>query len=285
MANVRTIKRRIRSVQNTAKITKAMEMIAASKMRRTQQRVLASRPYANRMREVLGNLAYQIQYEEVTHPLLEQRPIQRVSVVHITPDRGLCGGLNANLNRSAAQHIITQESPVSVITVGRKGRDFMTRSGQEVRAVFSDLGDRPNVVDVAPIAHAVVGDYLSHYVDVVYLVYAEFVNTTLQRPIIRQLLPVESTEVVGGAVGYIYEPYAPDLLDLLTPRYVEMQLYHALLESVASEQSARMVAMRNATDSAGEMVETLTLTMNKVRQEGITRELLDIVGGVAALEG
>ena len=285
MANVRTIRRRIRSVQNTAKITKAMEMIAASKMRRTQQRVLASRPYAERMREVLGNLAYQIQTDEVTHPLLERRPVQRVAVVHITPDRGLCGGLNANLNRSAGQHILAQEAPVSVITVGRKGRDFMVRSGREVRAVFSDLGDRPGVADVAPIAHMVVEDYLSNYADIVYIIYTQFVNITLQRPVVQQLLPVQPAEVEAAAVGYIYEPYALDLLDVLIPRYVEMQLYHALLESIASEQAARMVAMHSATDNAGEMVDSLTLTMNKVRQEGITNELLDIVGGVAALKG
>ena len=284
MANVRTIRRRIRSVQNTAKITKAMEMIAASKMRRAQQQVLAGRPYDQRIRELLSNLAYQIQVDEVAHPLMEQRPVRRIELVHITTDRGLCGGLNANINRAAAQHILSQEAPVSVIAAGRKGRDFMVRHRRDVRAVFIDLGDRPTVATILPIARMVVEGYASHYTDQVYLVYPQFINVTLQRPMVQQLLPVQPAQVAAAAVGYIYEPQPVALLDVLLPRYVEMQIYHALLESIASEQAARMVAMRNATESANEMMQDLTLTMNKVRQESITTELLDIVGGVAALE-
>ena len=285
MANIRIIRRRIRSVQNTAKITKAMQMIAASKMRHAQQLTLAGRPYAEKMRDVLADLAAQPSEAEDVHPLLQQREAQRIQVVHITPDRGLCGGLNSNLNRTTGRFIVDQQVPVSVVSVGRKGRDFMVRYGRDMRAVFTDIGDRPGVTDVAPIARLAIEDYTSGYVDQVLITYAQFVSTAVQRPVMQRLLPVEPASVEGEqAVGYIYEPASLPVLGALLPRFVEMQIYHAVLESIASEHSARMVAMRNATDSALEMVDGLTLMLNKVRQEAITKELLDIVGGVAALE-
>ena len=285
MANIRTIRRRIRSVQNTAKITKAMQMIAASKMRRAQQLTLAGRPYAEKMLNVLADLAAQPVEAERVHPLLQQREVRRIQVIHITPDRGLCGGLNSNLNRTTGHLIMEQAVPVSVVAVGRKGRDFMVRYGRDVRAVFTNLGDRLTVEDIRPIAHLAMEEYISGSVDQVLVTYAEFVSTAVQRPVTQQLLPVQPAVLEPGqAVGYIYEPRSLVVLDALLPRFIEMQIYHAMLESIASEQSARMVAMRNATDNAFEMIDSLTLMLNKVRQESITKELLDIVGGVAALE-
>ena len=287
MPSERQIKRRIRSVQNTAKITKAMSMIAASKMRRAQERALRGRPYSERMRDLLADLAAQPQEQvEDLHPLLQRRQVNKVEIVHITPDRGLTGGLNANVNRAGAQFILEQNGRASVVAVGKKGRDFMVRYGRDVRAVFTDLGDRPSLTDVTPIAHLVVEEYTEQRVDAVYVAYPRFVSTTVQRPVVEPLLPVVPAELgPQETVGYIYEPHSLWVLSTLLPRLVEMQLYHAVLEAVASEQSARMVAMRNATDNANDMVDDLTLLMNKVRQETITKQLLDIVGGAAAVEG
>jgi F-type H+-transporting ATPase subunit gamma len=284
MPSVRQIKRRIRSVENTAKITKAMSMIAASKMRRAQEMALRGRPYADRMRDLLADLAAQRQEHEELHPLLRGRPVQNIEIVHITPDRGLTGGLNSGINRASAQFILDQSAPVSVVAVGKKGRDFMVRNRQDVKAVFTDLGDRPSLVDVTPIAGIVINDYSDGRVDAVHLAYARYESTMVQRPVVVPLLPVVPAELrPQDEVGYIYEPNIIEVLSALLPRFVEMQIYHAVLEAVASEQSARMVAMRNATDNANDMVIDLTMAMNKARQETITRELLDIVGGAAAV--
>ena len=286
MPNVRTIRRRIRSVQNTAKVTKAMQMIAASKMRRAQERVLAGRPYGQKLGQVLSNLsAHPSEDAEALHPLMERRPVGRVLVVHITPDRGLCGGLPGNMNRATGQFVLRQEALVSVITVGKKGRDFMVRAGRDVKAVFTDLGDRPSLADTMPIIHMVEESFSSGEVDQVFVAYSEYVSVVVQRPVISQVLPVEPPEdgPAETGAGYIYEPSDRAVFTALVPRFLQMQVYHALLESIASEQSARMVAMRNATDNATDMVQGLTLQLNKVRQESITRELLDIIGGVAAL--
>ena len=285
MPSVRQIRRRIRSVDNTAKITKAMSMIAASKMRRAQEAALRGRPYSERLRDLLADLAAQPHEEESLHQLLRRRDINNVEIVHITPDRGLTGGLNTNINRAGAQLILEQKAQVSIVAAGRKGRDFMVRYGPEVRAVFTDLGDRPSLTDVTPIARLVIEEYAQERVDAVFLVYAQFVSTTVQRPVVEPLLPVVPANLrPQETVGYIYEPESLTVLSALLPRFVEMQLYHAVLEGVASEQSARMVAMRNATDNAIDMSEDLTLLMNKVRQETITKELLDIVGGAAAVQ-
>ena len=285
MASVRQIRRRIRSVENTAKITKAMSMIAASKMRRTQESALRGRPYSDLMQTLLAHLAAQTQDDEEHHPLLVERPRRNVGLVVISPDRGLTGGLNSNINRAAGQFVVDQEGAgVKVIALGKKGRDFMVRTGQDVQAVFTDIPDRPGLDVVTPVARMVIDSFTNEDVDAVFVAYANFVNTTLQRPTVAQLLPVVPAELEATqAVGYIYEPEALSVLSGLLPRFVEMELYHALLESIASEQSARMVAMRNATDNANEMVVDLTLAMNKARQEAITTELLDIVGGAAAI--
>ena len=283
MANIRLIQRRIRSIKSTAKITKAMEMIATSKMRRAQERVLAGRPYAEKMREVLTHLAGQVQEERQVHVLLEKRPVEHIAVLHIAADRGLCGGLNANVNRGAAGFLLEQVAPAVLITVGRKGRDFMMRAGRQIRAEFTELSDRPAVIDTLPISRILIDDYAGKLVDEIYLSYTRFVSTAVQTPVLERLLPVElEKDNQQQGVGYIYEPSSEGVLAELLPRFVEMHVYHALLEAIASEQSARMVAMRNATDNANELIEDLTLMYNKVRQEIITKELLDITGGVEA---
>ena len=286
MPNLRQLRRRIRSIENTAKVTHAMEMIAASKMRRAQNAVLAGRPYAQKIQEVIDNLEAQPRELDEGHPLLDRRPVNRIGLLYLTPDRGLSGGLHGSLNRTLAQFIIEKKpTPVRIVVVGRKGRDFVVRTGQDVQAVFVNLGDRPPMSEILPICQIIFNNYSEGEVDEVYLVYPQFVTLTSQRPMITRLLPIEPADLaVESRVGYIYEPNPGAVLDLLLPRFVEMQVYHALLELSASEQSARMVAMRNATDNAKEMVGDLTLELNKVRQDSITAELLDIVGGAVALE-
>ena len=287
MATIREIRRRIRSVESTAKITKAMELVAASKMRRAQQRALAGRPYAERLTWVLADLAETIPQmdPDTLHPLLQRREVQATGIVLITPNRGLCGGLPANMNRRTSALILDLGVPAKLIAVGRKGRDFFRRSNVALRAEFTELGDYPDYNEVLPIARVVIDDYLAGEFDQVFLVYPFFVNTMTQEPRVHQLLPVQPPEEVATrAVDYIYEPGRESLLAELLPRYIEMQIYEAILEGIASEQSARMVAMRNATDAAEEMIEGLKLLRNKVRQEQITKELLDIVGGVEGLK-
>ena len=284
MANIRLIRRRIRSIQSTAKITRAMEMIAASKMRRAQEQVLAGRPYAEKLRQVLADLAAQPQTEKAVHPLMKRRTVNNIMVVHMTADRGLCGGLNANMNRSSASFMLEQTSPVILVTSGRKGRDFMLRHGREIRAEFIGISDRPSLLDTRPISRIVIDDYVNGLIDQVYLAYTRFITTINQRPVLQQLLPIEPVEMERKQeVEYIYEPNSRVVLAELLPRFIEMQVYHAMLEAIASEQSARMVAMRNASENANELIQDLTQMYNKARQEMITRELLDITGGAEAL--
>ena len=287
MPSVRDLKRRIRSVGNTSKVTNAMSLIAASKMRRAQIAVTQGRPFAEKIQEVIAHLAAQPGDDATAaHAMLEVRPVQRVGILVISPDRGLCGGLHGNLNRRVAQFILDQSSPTRLIVVGRKGRDFMVRYGQDVQAVFTDMGERPVLADTTAISHLLIDGYSEGEVDEVYLAYTKYVSTMSQRPVVERLLPVTPAELTSGElVGYIYEPDNLMVLGSLLPRFVEMEVYHALLESVASEQSARMVAMRSATDNANELVDDLTLVMNKLRQDSITNELLDLVGGQMALEG
>ncbi len=284
MANTRLIRRRIRAIQSTAKITRAMELIATSKMRRAQERGLAGRPYAEKIHQVIADLAALPETGRVMHPLLQRRPVTKIAVVHITPDRGLCGGLHAIINRKTASFILEQTVSVSITAVGRKGVDFMKRYHPDIRAEFTQLGDRPSLLDTLPISRIIIDDYTNGVIDLVYLVYAQFISTMLQKPIVQQILPIEPATIpTAQNVDYIYEPGPDTVLGELLPRFVEMQVYHSILESIASEQSARMVAMRNATDSAKEFIGELTLMYNKARQETITNELLDITGGAAAL--
>lgn len=290
---VRGIRDRIRSVGSTAKVTRAMELVAASKMRRAQDNALRARPYAEQMIAVLSRLASGAgEGADQSHPLLENRDVKSVLYVHITADRGLAGGLNGNMNRAGASLLLEYQPDVervAVLPVGRKGRDFFRRSGMEIVADFSELGDFPNFEDIRPISRIIMDDFLSGKVDKVIIGYQRFVNAAVQRPTTVQILPIEPPAAAEGAdpasnVEFIIEPSPAALLDTLLPRFVEMQVYAAILEARASEQSARMVAMRQATDAANEMANDLTLAYNKARQESITAELLDLVGGVAALE-
>ncbi|MBI4220576.1 MAG: ATP synthase F1 subunit gamma [Chloroflexi bacterium] len=289
-ASTRELRRRIRSIQNTSQITKAMQLIAASKMRRAQEMVLSGRPYAEKISDVLADLAAQIRTLEEAGdgpivPLFEARQVQKTAMVLLTPDRGLCGGLVANMNRAAGEAIRTAEGPVTVISVGRKGRAFIVRIGGDLKAVFTGIGDRPRLEDTLQISNIVIKEFEDRAVDRVWLAYSKFISTAQQTPTIQTLIPVKPAELKPQeAVGYIYEPDAPTVLRRLLPRYVQMEVYHAILEAIASEHSARMVAMKNATDAANELVDELRLDLNKARQESITSEILDIVGGVAGVQ-
>jgi F-type H+-transporting ATPase subunit gamma len=261
-----------------------MEMIATLKMKRAQERGLAGRPYSEKIRQVIADLTALPQTGKALHPLLQRRPASKIAIVHVTPDRGLCGGLHANICRRTASFMLEQTVPVTLITVGRKGLDFMRRYNRDIRAEFTRVGDQPSLLDTLPISRIIIDDYTNGEVDLVYLAYAQFISTFSQKPILQQILPVEPAVIpTAQNVDYIYEPGPAVVLGELLPRFVEMQIYHAILEAIASEQSARMVAMRNATDSANELIQDLTLMYNKARQEAITKELLDITGGAAAL--
>ena len=285
MANIRLIRRRIKGIQSTAKITRAMEMIAASKMRKAQERGLAGRPYSEKITQVMSALSALPVEVGALHPLLRRRPVTKISIVHITPDRGLAGGIVSNINRKTAGFILEANVPVNLIAVGRKGLDFLRRTGQNVIAEFIGLGDRPSLIDTLPISHIIIDDFSNANVDEVYLAYTQFINTMVQKTVVERILPVEPAPIPAPEnVEYIYEPGPDNVLGGLLPRFVEMQVYHHILEAIASEQSARMVSMRNATENANELIDDLTLAYNKARQEMITRELLDITGGAAALE-
>ena len=290
MPSLKDIRDRIRSVSNTAKITSAMQLIAASRMQRAQQMVRNGRPYADQMREVLSHLATRLTDDDETlDTLLQRRPNNRELLVLLTPDRGLAGALVGNILRLAAEEFTSSDVPIDTVSVGRKGERFVARTGQSLVATFS-VGDRPTLADTLDITSFVIDRYRSGEADTVKIIYAQFVNTTVQKPVNLQLLPIE-TEAATSDDGpmlyldYIYEPSPADVLSNLAPRYVETQVYHAILEAQASEHSARMIAMQNATDNANELIDELTLDLNKARQEAITGELLDIVGGVAGVQG
>jgi F-type H+-transporting ATPase subunit gamma len=284
MASLRDIRRRIRSVQNTRKITKAMELVAAAKMRRAQERVLQARPYADELAGIMVELMRR--NPEYKHPMLLPREVRRRVIVLVTADRGLAGGLNSNNIRLALREITSAGVPVGVVTIGRKGRDLIRRVRRELIADQSMLGDRPTMGDILPAARVAIEQYENEEADQVDIVFARFVSTGRQEATLRRLLPVEPPEDAPRlAADFLYEPEPRDVLDALLPRYVEAQVYRAVLENAASEQAARMLAMRNASDNASELIDDLTLTANKVRQATITTELMEIVSGAAALEG
>jgi F-type H+-transporting ATPase subunit gamma len=265
-----------------------MSLVAGSKMRRAQQMALSHRPYADQLRWLLADVVESLGAsaevaDEALHPLLRRREVHTPGLLFLTPDRGLCGGLNTNLIRVAGSYV-TSHPGVKMISVGRKGNEFFRRTQIEIIGAFSRLGDYPSYDDVRPISRLVMDAYSSGEIDDVVIIYPRFLNTVIQRPEVQELLPAtppEDAEV--KAVEYIYEPDPQTVLETLLPRYVEIQVYRAVLELAASEQSARMVAMRNATDAAEELIQALTLVRNKVRQEQITKELLDITGGVEAI--
>jgi F-type H+-transporting ATPase subunit gamma len=289
MPSPREIRRRIRSVKNMSQITRAMEMVAASKMRRAQDRVTAGRPYSERLRDVLADLSSaQMDAEQLAQfPLLEQREINRTAVIFMTPDRGLSGALNSNLFRRGAQYLRehADEQP-QLIAVGKRGRDFLAKGGRTLSGEFVQLGDRPTMEDTRPVAEMAIDLFLTGEVDAVHLIYPKFVNTLVQTPEVVQILPIERPEVnenrASAAEDYIFEPSAADVLNAILPRYVEVLIYQAQLETVASFYSAQMVAMRNATDNAKELVGELNLSYNKARQAQITNEVAEISAGANA---
>ena len=284
MASIQVLRRRIRSIQGTTKIVRAMEMVATAKMRRTQQQALAGRPYTEKIRQVIADIAIEPGVSGKTLPLLEKREVKKIAVLHIGTDRGLCGGLNTNLNRLLAEFILKQTVPVTVITIGRKARAFARIAKLDVRAEFSGISDRATMHETMPISRVVVDDYNNGEVDLVYLAYPRFISTVVQKPTIEVLLPIEPATLPPGQIAeYIYEPGPLTVLNELLPRFVEMEIYHAVLELIASEQSARMVAMRNAGDNAEDLTKDLSLSLNKARQEMITKEICDISGGAEAL--
>ena len=284
MATLREIKRRIRSVKNIGQVTRAMEAVAASKMRRAQEATLRSREYADKANEVLTFLASQPTRGPVPSPLLIQREVKNIGLLLITPDRGLAGPLVSNILRTAVDFIQRQEVPVHIIAVGRKGATFLARHNYRMHAVFTGVRDLPSTVEISPIARLVIDDYINGTFDKVYLGYTRFINTLTQRPVIRPLLPIEPAPPEQRLPAeYTFEPDPQTILNEVLPRFTLLQIYQAILEAQASEHSARMVAMRNATENAEELVQDLTLMYNKARQTAITLEILDIAGGAEAL--
>jgi F-type H+-transporting ATPase subunit gamma len=274
-----------------------MQMVAASKMRRAQEQVLATRPYTEKAWQVLSHLAAQRGVDETVHPLLQvQEEIRTIGMVLITADKGLCGSYNHSMIQAASRFIDELPYPVELIAVGKRGRDAMWRMDRTIAAEFSDLPPQPRLLDITPIAHVAMDGFMTERYDVVYLAHTDFINTLTQRPAIWQLLPLlpldlgvspvsehRGAEAPSTIVEYIYEPDPRTILDTVLPRFTELQVYQALLESLASEHSARMVAMRNATENAMDLLDDLTLTYNRARQESITKEMLDIAGGAEAL--
>ncbi len=288
MPSTREIRRRIRSVGNMSQITRAMEMVSAAKMRKAQQRVAASRPYSDQLREIMSDLATQQPDPEQlqTYPLLQKRPVKNIELIVVTPDRGLTGALNTNILRHASRFILDQtDAPVKIIAVGKKARDYFVRTKQNVVAEFTGIGDNVSLDEARTIADIAIDDFATAKVDAVYVVYSRFVNTLVQRPEVLQILPVEPAEAHEGFSDYIFEPTPAEVLNNLLPRYVEVQLYQAILEGLASEHSARMVAMRNASENAKEVQSELSLSYNKARQAQITREVSEIAAGANAMAG
>ena len=286
MAVGREIRKKIKSIQNTQKITRAMEMVAASKMRRAQERMAAARPYADKMRNVIGHLHHA--HPEYRHAFLVEREVKKVGMMIITTDRGLCGGLNTNAMRLALQNMKRwrQDGHETVLsTVGVKGLAFFRRVGANIVSQVTHLGDRPRVEDLIGSIKVMLDAYVDTEIDELYIIYNQFVNTMTQRPLLERLLPLPSSdeEQLKHYWDYIYEPDAVEVLDDLLRRYIEALIYQAVVENMACEQSARMVAMKSASDNAGKLIEELQLVYNKARQAAITQEISEIVGGAAAL--
>lgn len=288
MSGAKEIRSKIASIKNTQKITRAMEMVAASKMRKTQERMRASKPYANKIYDVVKHIARA--NSEYRHPFMIRRDIKRVGIIVVTSDRGLCGGLNTNLLRDTVNYMRTwhgQGREVDVCVVGRKGQAFFKRAGGRVLASIDHLGDTPGVQDIIGVVKVMMDAFYQGEIDELHVIYNEFVNTMTQKPTMKQLLPLpiseEDTESLGHHWDYIYEPDAKELLDDLFFRYIELQAYQAVVENIACEQAAKMIAMKSATDNAGELIKEFQLAYNKARQAAITQELAEIVGGAAAL--
>ena len=288
MPSLLDLRRRIRAVKSTQQITKAMKMISASKLRRAQDRIVGARPFALQMQRVLNSLAARV--DSSTHPLLAERepgPDSKVLLIVVTADKGLCGGFNTNIIKAATAFINkTQGRPIELGLVGRKGRDFFKRRGFEIRIEELGIFQRVKYADAKRIADAAIEEFTSGRVDRVFIVYNEFKSVMQQRVATEQLLPIPKAEVSGetrAAVVYLYEPEPAKILSELLPKHIEIQVYRALLESAAAEHAARMTAMDAATKNSGEIIDSLTLYMNKVRQAAITREIIEVVSGAGAL--
>ena len=296
MPSLKEIRGRIGSVRNIAQITRAMEMMSASRMKRAQDAILAARPYAEELHAALARVASAV--GEEVDPLLARRPIRRIGLIVMTSDRGLAGALDSNTVRTALRYISEHPpaegtgAPVEVtaITIGRKGRDQLRRAGVPIAAHFQRFGDRPSFADVTPVARLVVEDFLAETYDEISVVYPAFISTLSQQADVLTILPVrepgdQSAEEAERNDEYLFEPSPEAVLSRLLPHYVAIDLYRAVLEANASEQSARMIAMRNATDNANELIGDLTLVYNKTRQATITREMIEIASGAEALGG
>ena len=260
-------------------------MIAASKVRRAQQATLASRPYAEKSWEMLTFLASQPGRGKLLHPLLEERAaIKGILVILITSDRGLCGAYNVNIIRAATEFAVKQNKPVRFISIGRRGASFVARYGKDIVAEFTGMSEKPSMADIGPISKVAIEEFSAGHADEVYLAYTDYVNTLNQRPVLRRLLPIHPAVTRGEGAGavYLYEPDPETILASVLPRFTEMQIYQAILESVASEWAARMVSMQNATENAQDLIADYTLAMNKARQASITKEILEIAGGAEA---
>lgn len=285
MATLRDIRRRIRAVQSTQKITRAMKLVAAAKLRRAQERILEARPYAHKMADLLGNLALRTAPEG--HPLLARREGGRRQIVIITADKGLCGAFNTNVIRRSLEFIRQSgEASLTLVVVGRKARDHYRRRPWTVRSELVGFFDRLAYSHALELSTRLIQEYLTEETDEIHLIYNEFRSVAVQRVVREQLLPITPAAVPADAavVDYLYEPSADTILAALLPRHVSVQVYRALLESLAAEYGARMTAMEAATKNASEMIDLLTIQYNKARQERITKELLDIVGGAEALK-
>jgi F-type H+-transporting ATPase subunit gamma len=284
MPSLLDIRRRIRSVKNTQQLTKAMKTVSAAKLRRAQERVLSARPYAEQLKRVLGSLTSRI--ENVSHPLLEVRPEEKILLVVVTADRGLCGAFNANILRVAAAFLREHAAQtVTLATAGRKGRDFFRRRGIPIRSEFVNIFSKLDYGHARDISEAVVKAYSEAEVDAVYIVYNEFKSVIQQRVVVEKVLPLSRSDLHEPAaqLDYIFEQPPQEIFNRLLPRYVEVQVYRALLESAASEHGARMASMDTASRNAGEMIDSLTLNMNRIRQAAITREIIEVVSGAGAL--
>jgi F-type H+-transporting ATPase subunit gamma len=290
MATLRDIKRRIKAVQSTSKITKAMKMVAAAKFRKAQQRMLEMRPYADRMNTILSSLAGGAEGE--THPLLAVRPRKSIEVLVMTSDRGLCGAFNTNILKAATRHINEMKKEgfeVGISIVGRKARDYFKRRNIEMRKAWTGISGKISYGNAQEIAADIIDNYTNETIDEVVLIYNEFKSAIAQQVVVQRLLPLEPIRESEGETlpvyNFIYEPSKQEIFSRLVPKNVEIQVFRALLESQASEEAARMAAMENATRAANDMIDSLSLQYNKARQATITKELMDIVGGVEALKG
>jgi F-type H+-transporting ATPase subunit gamma len=289
VATTREIRRRIRPIRNITKITRAMEMVSGAKMRRAQERVQASRPYAERIRVMISALAGLTDIESGQFPLLEHRPIERVSLILMTSDKGLAGALNSNIIRRSAEFIRDDvDGRAEIIALGKKGRDFYRRTQYALTAEFINLADWPSIEDLRPVVDIAIDDFTRGKVDAVYIASTRFINTLRQRPEVRQLLPITpefDEEAAESVRDFIFEPSREAVLQGLLPRYIEVQIYQAMLDALASEHSARMVAMRNATENANDLLDELTLSYNKARQTQITAEVSEIAAGALSAAG